>query len=327
MNTHGKRFDAIAEFRRCCARTWNDVAQRFDLLPSVDPARAAALIRRAAGDLRTLGVFPGDRDDRSNSHGVMAVHDLLRHPHLQRRDALIIVGALMRSLEGRFEAQLSLMATVLDAPAWRDAVIDAFPGWFRTPRPIGSALQAWRVFAHRAWDDLTPANESETVDQVATTLQHLQRTGLEDAPDVRGENAPFLACMGLRPAVIDGFLQHHGRSVNDLRNARGETPLHALARFDGNGERIRLLLRRGADPLAADSEGCTPLDIAVSAAHRSWGGLATLLDTGAYSEEALRAARLRTSDPQAHLVIAAHRALGEWRRVKSCSATIRVKPM
>lgn len=51
-------------------------------------------------------------------------------------------------------------------------------------------------------------------------------------------------------------------AVIDIRNLRGQTPLH-LAVEHGNLEAARALLERGADLGAEDLEGVTPLQVAV----------------------------------------------------------------
>jgi len=63
---------------------------------------------------------------------------------------------------------------------------------------------------------------------------------------------------GHREVVAE--LLHRGTDVNTKH--RGETALHYAARM-GDIEMVRLLIARGADPLASDAHGRTPYDHAV----------------------------------------------------------------
>jgi ankyrin repeat protein len=50
---------------------------------------------------------------------------------------------------------------------------------------------------------------------------------------------------------------------NDIRHAMGRTNLHKAA-FDGNAERVKELLKKGANPNTKDKKGRTPLHWAAS---------------------------------------------------------------
>lgn len=56
--------------------------------------------------------------------------------------------------------------------------------------------------------------------------------------------------------------------ISTVGNVLGETPLH-LAAQSGHRSMCRLLIGRGADAMAMDADGCTPIDVATGRKHGS----------------------------------------------------------
>ena len=82
-----------------------------------------------------------------------------------------------------------------------------------------------------------------------------------DAPDKQGFRPLHLAAQQEQVAAAT-LLLDAGAEV-DPQNAFGNTPLWvAVFNSRGDGELIRLLRERGADPLAANNSGQTPVGLA-----------------------------------------------------------------
>ena len=73
----------------------------------------------------------------------------------------------------------------------------------------------------------------------------------------RGENALTLACMQENYAICERLLIAKG-DVN-YKDMNGRTPLLKAAQYNSNSKILELLLKYGANPEIADSDGNTPL--------------------------------------------------------------------
>jgi ankyrin repeat protein len=104
----------------------------------------------------------------------------------------------------------------------------------------------------------------------ADTVQLLIRNGADVAARDNTHSTPLHLASSKRSAEAVDILIRHGSDLN-AQNKNQSTPLHlaASSRLALNGTIVCLLLARGANVDAKDSEGRTPREVASSAGN-SW---------------------------------------------------------
>lgn len=122
----------------------------------------------------------------------------------------------------------------------------------------------------------------------ATLVAQLVSDGaeLEAVSDVTGFTPLIEAAVRGDPALV-ALLLDSGSEVDGF-SRDGWSALHAAARM-GNYDVVRLLLERGADPLAATGDGATPLEVALSG-RRVDPRIVTLLEAQGGGPTTLKAA-------------------------------------
>jgi cytohesin len=86
-----------------------------------------------------------------------------------------------------------------------------------------------------------------------------------DQRDASGRTALHRACWGHDPPTVAALLA--SKAQVDARDKEGRTPLHAAADSPATGRTADLLLDRGADPIAKDARGATPMEYAATSAY------------------------------------------------------------
>lgn len=279
-----------------------DIPGSADTQPSdtEDPSLVAACLRAVSGRLDVLGIRLEPRATRHSSYEntyhdrhrrLSQLLEILRHPTAPTDDLLTIFEAAAMCFRGPGQPRsMELVEIVLDQPHWRDEAIARCPDLFRDAQ-IGGAphLNALYVFAKRGnslsdaaiaqRDGRAPVPDSPAA--VARTLEALDRAGVRPLKGAFGQTPAFLACGSGMRVIIEGFIAYHGRSVLDTeRNEEGETVLHLAASRTWRSHHLDLLLDLGADPLALNHDGQSPLAYAVEARH--FGAVRRLLATRAY---------------------------------------------
>ena len=118
---------------------------------------------------------------------------------------------------------------------------------------------------HRDLQDATPLHYAAACGQVPVASTLLTKGADLGAKAKRlGDATPAHFAAGIadqKTAVLMlGTIVGNGAPA-DARNSDGDSPLH-IAALHGHADAARMLIRRGADPLAANAAGKTPLELA-----------------------------------------------------------------
>jgi ankyrin repeat protein len=85
--------------------------------------------------------------------------------------------------------------------------------------------------------------------------------------DLKAGETPLHAAIAERHGTVATLLISKGARVN-IRDRRGRTPLHDLARFMDDRDLAESMIKHGADINATDKDGATPLNFAISAGNK-----------------------------------------------------------
>lgn len=232
---------------------------------------------------------------------------LLHRHRLEPDDAIVLFEALARCYKGCApERAMKLVDIAIARPAWRLRAIQACPAIFRlahaADQPWHNALHA---LAWRSRKEILDENEDD-VANVLATVQALHAVGLTDTVDPKGRSALFIACTGgYHCSIAEGFLRHYGiEQLNETRDAEGNTPLHELACDEPRVVLAQHLLHLGADPLARNHQGQTPLECAAAAGR--FCAAHVLLQTGAYGRADVQSAADRATTLKTQVLLLSH---------------------
>jgi ankyrin repeat protein len=103
------------------------------------------------------------------------------------------------------------------------------------------------------------------IDELPATDEASLKAAVKSRSRTSGNSALHYASQRPNTDMLAHLLGYAGDDCNQVNN-RGETPLHAAAQA-GNLAAIDILLQHGANPLAMDDQGLTPLDHAVAEGH------------------------------------------------------------
>jgi len=141
---------------------------------------------------------------------------------------------------------------------------------------------------HRDLQDATPLHYAAACGQIAVANTLLMKGADLGAKAPRlGDATPAHFAAGIADhktaLLMLGTIAGNGAPA-DARQADGESPLH-IAAHHGHADAVRLLIRRGADPSAANRAGKTPLELAAGdaiEALRKASSIARDCETGRY---------------------------------------------
>jgi cytohesin len=214
------------------------LAQQNELF---DAARRGDLAK-----LKTLAASKANIDLR-DAHGRTALHEAAANCQMDAYNFLIRAGWDFSARDDQGTPAMTLAVQCLDRSAKAVAPLPS-PG---SSVPVSEQENApWSL-------------QYATSHKQAGVLSMVLNMGVDvNALGSDGNRALDIACLKGDPASA-GILLEHGANPN-LRNKTGSTPLHDAA-LSGNKEVIEMLLARGADVSAQDSESkSTPLHYAAS---------------------------------------------------------------
>jgi cytohesin len=155
------------------------------------------------------------------------------------------VTALMNALNGQIDAQMN-------------GVIEGLQTKMEADLNAAKILRDQSGPASAVLTEASPATDDE-----AREIRRIQQL-IQNSPDLinaeRGDDAPLFGAAGRGQLRVAGFLLDHGANVEGVNQ---HVPLLAAAR-NGNRAMVELLLSRGADVNAKESDGYTALHYAAN---------------------------------------------------------------
>lgn len=273
------------------------------------------LLKSVKGNLGALGIRKegtpdGDRISTWTAARLRALHHPLeRLKRFMRRDDLAPADALdvFRSL-ANFEEGMALAEWVLDAgtASWRDTAIAQHRNLFIQARTRDTRESAFQVFSRNV--GAAREDEEETSASIRKTLELLDEIGVErQGVNDRTQSSPaLLAFVGRSRVAVDAHIKHFGHwRLDDDRDVLGDAALHYATR-DASGERVRMLLGFGANPLVESWHGEIPLHRAVVDARLQ--PVRALLETDRHTDAHIDHCLSLASDPATEALLRAHQA-------------------